>query len=134
MTHTGLANLFPGMEIKKLDVPSYLHPMAAINWIMNSYTAGLPEHLRKQFLSLTIEDLLATFANQNYVDHPLCRELSPAMQLGLACGTFIHAVKPRVRPQPLLNISRYNAACDRQITRPIRTKRLGRGGQINQID
>ena len=94
MTHTGLANLFPGMEIKKLDVPSYLHPMAAINWIMNSYTAGLPEHLRKQFLSLTIEDLLATFANQNYVDHPLCRELSPAMQLGLACGTFIHAVKP----------------------------------------
>jgi len=30
------------MEIKKLDVPSYLHPMAAINWIMNSYTAGLP--------------------------------------------------------------------------------------------
>jgi Methylase involved in ubiquinone/menaquinone biosynthesis len=95
MTHSGLVNLFPGMEIKKVDVPSYLHPMAAITWIMNSYAGGLPEALRKQFLSLKIEDLLALFAHQNYADHPLCRELPFSMQLGLACGTFIHANKPR---------------------------------------
>jgi hypothetical protein len=83
------------MDVIKVDVPSYLHPMAAITWIMNSYAGGLPEALRKQFLSLKIEDLLATFANQNYADHPLCRELPLGMQLGLACGTFIHAMKPR---------------------------------------
>lgn len=94
MTHTGLANLFPGMDIIKLEVPSYLHPMAAVTWMMNSYAGGLPETLREQFLSLKISDLLSTFADQNYADHPLCRELSNAMRLGLACGTFIHAAKP----------------------------------------
>ena len=62
MTHTGLVNLFPGMEIKKLDVPDYLHPMAAITWILNSYACALPEGLKKQFLSMTIEEVLATFS------------------------------------------------------------------------
>ena len=108
MTHSGLVNLFPGMEIKKVDVPDYLHPMAALTWILNAYTCGLPEGLKKQFLSMTIEDTLATFANHNYADHPLCKELPFPARLAIACGTFIHAVKP----PPLLDVPRNNAARD----------------------
>ena len=120
MTHSGLVNLFPGMEIKKVDVPDYLHPMAAITWILNAYTCGLPEGLKKQFLSLTVENLLATFANHDYADHPLCREL-PFPSAACACLRHVYS-RGKARPYWMLPVITPRAI-DRSPTRTVQRAR-----------
>jgi SAM-dependent methyltransferase len=94
MTSNGLVNLFPGLHIREIDVPYYLHPMAAITWILAGYGQGLPDDLRARFFSLKIEEIITLFSNFKSIDDPLLTRLSRTARFGLACGTFIHAVKP----------------------------------------
>ena len=94
MTREGLVNLFSGLTIRDADVPNYLHPMAAITWILRCYAAGLPENLRQQFLTMKIEDVIRLFPPGNPWDHPLITQLSQEIRETIACGNFIHCEKP----------------------------------------
>lgn len=96
MTKEGLINLFGDMEIKEANVPIYLHPMAAINWILGGYTTGLPENLREQFLSMKIIDIMKLWQSGESYNHPLFTQLAPETIENLAFGTYIHAVKPQI--------------------------------------
>jgi len=95
MTKEGLINLFDGLTMRSVDVPDYLHPMAAITWILRCYAVGLPQELRQQFLTMKVEDILRLFPPNNGWKHPLITELSPDVREVIACGTFIHAEKPK---------------------------------------
>ena len=98
MTKEGLINLFSGLTIRDTDVPIYLHPMAAITWILRCYAVGLPEDLRQQFLTMKVEDFLRLFPPGVAWDNPIITQLSRDVQDVIACGTFIHAEKPTVTP------------------------------------
>ncbi len=94
MTREGLVNLFPGLQVVEADVPDYLHPMAALTWILSGYLQGLPQDLQQQFLACRVADLLQQFPAGKSYDHPLFARLSPQAREGIACGNFIRAVKP----------------------------------------
>jgi SAM-dependent methyltransferase len=98
MTREGLINLFPGLTILEVEVPNYLHPMAAITWILRSYASGLPQELRQQFLNMKIEEMIRLFPPGNPWNHPLITQLSKNASEDIACGTFIHAEKPPKTP------------------------------------
>jgi len=94
MTREGLVNLFPDLQVVESDVPNYLHPMAAITWILSGYFQGLPAELQQDFLDAKVGDLLRLFPTGKSLDHPLFARLSPEMREALACGNFIRAIKP----------------------------------------
>jgi SAM-dependent methyltransferase len=97
MTREGLVNLFDGLVIRDVDIPDYLHPMAALTWILRCYAVGLPKDLRSQFLTMKVEDILRLFPPNNGWTHPLIKGLSPDVREVIACGTFIRAQKPENR-------------------------------------
>jgi SAM-dependent methyltransferase len=94
MTREGLINLFDGLVVRAADVPNYLHPMAAITWILRCYAIGLPPELRGEFTAMKVEDVLKLFPPGNAWDHPLITRLSNDVREVIACGNFIHATKP----------------------------------------
>lgn len=94
MTCEGLVNLFPGFTVRKLDVPYYLDPLTALTWILNMYAQGLPENVQQQFLSMTVRDVLVNFSDFKSREHPVAAQLERYTRYSLACGTFLHGVKP----------------------------------------
>ncbi len=93
MTKEGLINLFAGLDVCESDVPDYLHPMAAITWIMKAYALGLPVDLRGRFLSMTVEDLIKFMPLDKFYSDPIFASLSTDAREMIACGTFLHAKK-----------------------------------------
>jgi SAM-dependent methyltransferase len=94
MTKDGLLNLFDGLIVREVDIPDYLHPMAAITWILRNYAVGLPVELRNQFLTMKIDDLIRLFPTGKSFDHPLFSRLSQEARESIACGTYLRAEKP----------------------------------------
>lgn len=93
MTSEGLVNLFSGMKIVTLDVPNHLDPMTALVLILSRYVNGIPAALHAQFGTMTVRDLLATFADNKNKDHPIITQLDGHTRFGIACGMVLHAVK-----------------------------------------
>ena len=60
MTGPGLANLFAPLVEKRSTIYGALRPVWALNWFLNSYSAGLPPEQRARFQALTVAELMAS--------------------------------------------------------------------------
>jgi predicted SAM-dependent methyltransferase len=59
MTHQGLKNLFVDcVEITRLWVPSYFHPMFVVSWIVNSWMKYLDDSAKAAFVELKVGELV----------------------------------------------------------------------------
>lgn len=58
MTATGLENLFEPLVDRRILIHGAMQPIWALNWILRSYAAGLPDDQRERFKGLTVADLL----------------------------------------------------------------------------
>jgi len=100
MTHQGLRNLFASLvTVDRVWVPSHMHPMWALTWILRSWSEGLDESTRSRFLDLPVRELLrdpAAFAGLDFV-----ARLSDAKCTELACGNALVGRKPMADPRPL---------------------------------
>lgn len=91
-THQGLRRLFEDrLDIEKVTVPYGLHPIFALQWIANSWAAGLSGATRQAFLEMRIGDVLVDPVSQ--AGKPFVTELSEAKCFELACGNAIEARK-----------------------------------------
>ena len=72
-------------------MPDWVLPIFTLTWIAQSWAAGLQGGARDEFMQLKIADLLQTA--DKYLDRRFVRELSPAKNLELACGTVLFAHK-----------------------------------------
>lgn len=91
-TQQGLLNLFgPQLEVQRLDVPNYGHPIALLNWFLNTYLAGLPEETCRQFGEMQIKQLLEP--TSNYLGEPFVRQLDEQARTQLACCNRLLATK-----------------------------------------
>jgi hypothetical protein len=105
MTHQGLANLFPGVEVLGVDVYEELRPITALQWIIGAWAAGLSEQSAKEFLDLKLGDIVT----QPYRVLAAARcvvELSPAKNQELACASTLFARKPAASESAPLEIVR----------------------------
>lgn len=93
MTSQGLQTLFKDLEITRKFVPLALHPMKTVGWILRSYAAGLPEHLRKKFINMRVGELAGMDDFENMENNPLVKALPEEKQFELANGTAIIAKK-----------------------------------------
>lgn len=100
MTHQGLRNLFAALlTIDRIWVPSHMHPLWALTWILRSWSAGLDEPTRSRFLDLRVRDLLGDPAAAGGLD--FVAGLSEATCTELACGNALVGRKPITAPRPL---------------------------------
>jgi SAM-dependent methyltransferase len=92
MTMEGAKNLFAKeCRIEKEFVPHYGLPIWALTWFLNSYTSGLPEGAREQFMQLRVADLIGPATS--YLDRLWVTELSPQKNIELACTNTVVATK-----------------------------------------
>jgi len=92
MTMEGAKNLFAKQcRIEKGFVPHYGLPIWALTWFLNSYTTGLPQKAKEQFLQLRVADLIGPAAS--YLDKLWVTELSPQKNIELACTNTVVATK-----------------------------------------
>ena len=93
MTHAGLRNLFPGLEIHKQTVPRSTLPIWALTWILRSWTEGLSGEALDEFLNQRVADLLEE--PTEYFGRAFVTGLSEEKNFELACATVLFATKPR---------------------------------------
>lgn len=92
-THQGIARLFEdNLKIESVRVIDSMHPIWALQWILASWSAGLPKEARKAFGKMKVKDLLRAPLDQ--LAAPYCRELPEEKRFELACGTVLTARKP----------------------------------------
>jgi SAM-dependent methyltransferase len=92
-THEGLRRLFEDkLQIESVSVPYGLHPVFALQWIIQSWASGLTGDAREQFLAARISEFMVDPVN--LMDKLFATELPEAQQFELACGNMIAARKP----------------------------------------
>jgi len=92
-THQGLRRLFEDrLDIEKVLVPFGLHPIFALQWIVNSWASGLSGQTRQDFMDMRISDVMADPVGQ--MEKPFVIELGEDKRFELACGNAIEARKP----------------------------------------
>jgi SAM-dependent methyltransferase len=89
MTHQGLANLFEGFNIERIEVPDSVLPIWSLTWILKSWVDGLKDTTKEEFLNLRIADLMES--GDHYLDKAFVRELSASKNLELASATVLFA-------------------------------------------
>ena len=94
MTRSGLKNLVYSLgKIEQHWVPISGHPFYSLQWILNAWTAQLPEDLRERFRSMTVGDLIA-HPVEHYLDHEVVANLSREGKWILASTTAMLVRKP----------------------------------------
>jgi SAM-dependent methyltransferase len=92
MTNQGLRNLFENyLKIERQSVYYSLLPIFSLNWILNSWVAGLGPKDKSEFLDMKVSDLIkpaAEFLNKGFV-----KNLTEEKNFELASGTVIYAKK-----------------------------------------
>ncbi|RPI47428.1 MAG: methyltransferase domain-containing protein [Acidobacteria bacterium] len=92
MTHTGLRSLFePGVHVERVTTPDSTLPIFSLTWILQRWANGLTEPARREFLSLTVSDLLGPPAS--YLDRGWVRGLSAEKNLELASACVLYGRK-----------------------------------------
>lgn len=92
-THQGIARLFEdNLTVEAVRVIDSMHPIWALQWILASWSAGLPKEARKAFGKMTVKDLLHAPLDQLAAPH--CNLLPEEKLFELACGTVLTARKP----------------------------------------
>lgn len=93
-TPQGVRRLFEdSIDVADVLIPDQNQPIWALNWILNSWTAGLPEDRREAFRNMTVAELSGALAELEQQD--FCRLLSPEAQFELACATMLIGTKPK---------------------------------------
>lgn len=94
MTHQGLANLFSNLEILHQEVNNGCTVIWSVSWIMQRWSASLPDHLRNKLLQLKVSDLIVPTPDflRQYDD--LVRSIPPSVQQEIASATSLIAIKP----------------------------------------
>ena len=93
MTHEGLKTLFEkGLTIERQEVTWATHPAWSITWQLRLWADALPPALRKTFLRMRVEDLIAHPAA--LMDKPIARDLPMKTQFELAAATILIGRKP----------------------------------------
>jgi ubiquinone/menaquinone biosynthesis C-methylase UbiE len=94
MTSQGLINLFnDGVDVEKVDVYGGFLPIGSLTWILRSWSDGLADATRADFLNMRVRDLVD--ATETYLDKPFVRELSKTKNLELASATALFGKKKR---------------------------------------
>lgn len=93
MTHQGIFNLFPGMDVFGVEVYEELRPVTALHWIVASWAAGLPADARDRFLGMTLGELLDRGYDALKRESWVAR-LGPAKNHELACASTLFGRKP----------------------------------------
>lgn len=92
-THQGLRRLFEdSLQIERVCVPYGLHPIFALQWIIQSWANGLSGDAKQQFLDARMSEFMinpVSLMNKLFVT-----QLPEAQQFELACGNMIEARKP----------------------------------------
>jgi SAM-dependent methyltransferase len=92
MTSQGLLNLFAdSIEVEHLAPLNFGQPAAALNWILQSYAAGLPENLRDSFLDTPVRELIRPNNETLLADY--VSQLGPETRDELACCNLLVGTK-----------------------------------------
>jgi hypothetical protein len=92
-THQGLRRLFEDkLQIESVSVPYGLHPIFALQWIIQSWANGLSGDAKQQFLDARMSDFMVNPVS--LMDRQFATQLPHAQQVELACGNMIEARKP----------------------------------------
>lgn len=92
-TQQGLRRLFEDkLQIESESVPYGLHPIFALQWIIQSWANGLSGDTKQQFLDARMSDFMVNPVN--LMDRQFATQLPHAQQVELACGNMIEARKP----------------------------------------
>jgi len=92
MTHTGLANLFRGLEIREQKVVRETLPIWGLTWILRNWAQGLEGAALEEFLNLRVGELLGEPVE--YLERGFVTGLSEEKNFELACASVLVAVKP----------------------------------------
>jgi SAM-dependent methyltransferase len=93
MSPQGLRALFErNLEIDDHKVIDSMLPIWSLTWIVQSWANGLSGNTRRQFLDLSLRDLLAQ--PNVFLDKPWVRELRTEKNFELASATILFAHKP----------------------------------------
>jgi len=93
MTSQGLHNLFDKyLEIKETDVPLSGVPIWTLSWFLKSWTNGLDDKTRSDFLNMRVSDLIGDPID--YLTQDFVQNLPKETNFELACTTMILAKKP----------------------------------------
>jgi SAM-dependent methyltransferase len=93
MTHQGLAELFPGIQVLGIEVYEELRPFTALREFVAAWAMALPEATRNRFLEMRLVDLLRTPYEQARMA-PYVAQLPPAVNQQLATCNTLFGVKP----------------------------------------
>lgn len=99
MTAGGLRNLFPGLDVERLDVPSSGGPIFALTWILQAWRQALSPETAAAFDNMRVADLAVD--PMLLVNAPFVRELPAATNEQLAALNVLVGRKPE-NPSPLL--------------------------------
>lgn len=95
MTQRGAWNLFSRhMDIQKLDVLNFGHPIFALVRFLALYVDGLPMHTREQFMNMTVGDFLKPPVN-SFLGKPFVGQLSSSAEQDLSFCNYLIATKKR---------------------------------------
>jgi hypothetical protein len=93
MSPQGLRALFErNLEIDDHKVIDSMLPIWSLTWIVQSWANGLSGNTRRQFLDLSLRDLLDQ--PNVFLDKPWVRELRTEKNFELASATILFAHKP----------------------------------------
>jgi SAM-dependent methyltransferase len=92
MTDLGLRNLFDGeVEVINHKVLPSTSPIWSLTWILRSWSDGLNEEARNEFLNLSIKDFVTS--PEIHLQKSYVLNLSKEKNLELASATVLHAIK-----------------------------------------
>jgi SAM-dependent methyltransferase len=95
MTAGGLRNLFPELDVERLDVPQSGGPVFALTWILKAWREALSPETAAAFDRMRVADLAVD--PMLLVDSPFVRELPPATNVQLAALNVLVGRKPNGR-------------------------------------
>lgn len=96
-TPDGAAGAFrrlPAVQTASATVPLHFHPVFALPWLLDVWSAGLPTAERQAFEDLRIGDLTGRSPHA-LVDEPWVRALNPDAQRVIAAGSRVWVTKAR---------------------------------------
>lgn len=98
MTGPGLLNLFEPLAEKRTEIYGALRPVWALNWFLNSYSAGLPPEHRERFQAMTVAELMAAPATLE--PEAFVTALGAEASTELASAHALFARKPATTQEP----------------------------------
>ena len=88
MTTQGLQNIFDrDLEIIEVGVPQSGIPIWTLSWFLNSYSSGLDDRTRQEFLNMRVGDFIVS--PNHYLQKDFVMKLPKEKQFELACTTMI---------------------------------------------